>query len=66
MDALRRLRADGLLLEAYSPGGPGAVLILDGERGDVDRSLQLLPLLRDGIIEAEVIELHPFQALEES
>jgi hypothetical protein len=63
MNALRELKRSGLLLEAYSPGGPGAVLIFEGDRTDVDLALQSLPLLRDGIIEAEVTELHPFGAL---
>jgi len=63
MIALRELLASGLLLEAYSPGGPGAVLIFDGSRDDVEQALQTLPLLRDRIIEAELTELHPFPAL---
>jgi hypothetical protein len=63
MNVLRRLTESGLLVEAYSPGGPGAVLIFDGDREDVDRTLLTLPLLRDGLIDAEVTELHPFQAL---
>jgi hypothetical protein len=63
MGVLRELSESGLLVEAYSPGAPGAVLIFDGEREDVDRALQSLPLLRDGIIEAELTELHPFQGL---
>lgn len=36
---LRELWDRGLLLEAYSPGGPGAVLIFDGDRHDVDLAL---------------------------
>jgi hypothetical protein len=51
------------LVEGYSPGGPGAVLIFEGERDDVDRAIEALPLIRDGIVEAEVTELRPFQAL---
>jgi hypothetical protein len=62
MDALRDLR-DGLLLEAYSPGGPGAILIFDGECEEVDHALGRMPLLRDGLTEAEITELHPFAAL---
>jgi hypothetical protein len=63
MNALRALRDSGLLVEGYSPGGPGAVLIFEGERDDVDRAIEALPLIRDGIVEAEATELHPFQAL---
>lgn len=59
MEALRALRDGGLLVEAYSPGGPGAVLIFDGARDEVERALQTLPLLRDRVIEAELTELHP-------
>jgi len=64
MAALRELRDGGPLLEAYSPGGPGAVLIFGGQRDAVERALQMLPLLRDGIIGAEITELHPFAALD--
>ncbi len=65
MATLRGLRDQGLLLEAYSPGGPGAVLIFDGVLEDVDRALNTLPLVQDGIIETEIIELQPFAALNE-
>jgi hypothetical protein len=61
--ALRALREDGVLLEAYSPGGPGAILILDGDRTAAERALRELPLVRDAIVGTEVIELHPFAAL---
>lgn len=63
MAALRSLKARGDLLEAYSPGGPGAVLIFDGERTSVDQTIASLPLIQAGWIEAEVIELHPFPGL---
>ncbi len=63
MAALRELRDEGLLLEAYSPGGPGAVLILAGEREHARAALGRLPLVRDGIVDAELLELHPFAAL---
>jgi hypothetical protein len=65
METLRELRNQGPLLEAYSPGGPGAILIFDGIRVDVDRALKTLPLVHDGIIETEIIELQPFAALNE-
>ena len=57
---LQQLRADGHLLAAYSPGGPGAVLIL--EAPDVDAAASLvgdLPLASAGLIHAELIGLHP-------
>jgi hypothetical protein len=60
MGALRSLKAAGTLLEAYSPGGPGAVLIFDGERPVVEAAVASLPLIDAGLIDAELIELHPF------
>ncbi|HUK73108.1 MAG TPA: hypothetical protein VLW50_30890 [Streptosporangiaceae bacterium] len=39
MAALKRPHGEGILLDAYSPGGPGAVLILDNAPGTVDRAL---------------------------
>jgi len=63
MDALRELRAEGLLLEAYSPGGPGAILVIDAERAQVDGIVSSLPLVRGDLVEPEVIELHPFTGL---
>ena len=60
MAALRSLKAVGVLLEAYSPGGPGAVLIFDGERPAVEEAVASLPLMHAGLIDVELIELHPF------
>jgi hypothetical protein len=61
--ALARLKADGVLLEAYSPGGPGAILVVSDEQTTVESLLASLPLVREGLIETEVIELHPFAGL---
>jgi hypothetical protein len=58
--ALRQLKARGVLLEAYSPGGPGAVLIFDAEPGQLDELIGSLPLSREGLIEVETIQLRPF------
>jgi hypothetical protein len=59
--ALRKLRASGRLEEAFSPGGPGAVLILDSPDTDAARRItETLPLYQAGLIETELIELHPF------
>ena len=63
MDALRELRAEGALVEAYSPGGPGAILVINAERERVDGIVGSLPLIRGGLVEPEVIELHPFAGL---
>jgi hypothetical protein len=60
MVALRALKQAGTLLEAYSPGGPGAVLILEEEHSSVQDVLASLPLVQHGLIDTEVIELHPF------
>jgi hypothetical protein len=64
MEALQALRDRGLLREAYSPGGPGAVLMFEGARAEVDRALEELPMIRAGAIQAVVTELHPFAALD--
>jgi hypothetical protein len=63
MAALRQLKSDGRLLDAYSPGGPGAILILDGEPAAVDSAVAALPMVREGLIETQIIELHPFDGL---
>jgi hypothetical protein len=52
--ALRQLFREGALREAYSPGGPGAVLIFEGSRPEVESGLSRLPLVKDGLVEAEV------------
>ena len=58
--ALHELKARGVLLEAYSPGGPGAVLIFDADPAELDELVASLPLHRKGLIEAETIQLRPF------
>ena len=63
MAALRQLKRDGVLLEASSPGSPGAILLIDNEQTTVEDMLDSLPLLRHRLIDAEVIELHPFAGL---
>jgi len=48
----------------YSPGGPGAVLVLEAPAAhDAEAAVASLPLVASGIIEFELIELHPFAAL---
>src|SRR5262249_28677186 len=58
--ALKQLKADGALLEAYLLGGPGAVFIMSGQLEAVRRLLNGLPLVQSGLIETEAVELHPF------
>lgn len=56
---------EGLVREIYSPGGPGAVLIVEARSRDSALSaLGELPLLADKIMSLELIELHPFTAFE--
>jgi hypothetical protein len=57
---LRQLHERGLLLEAYSPGGPGAVLVFAGDNDEVLEALEALPLKRAGLIEIERVSLRPF------
>jgi hypothetical protein len=63
MAALKGLTAEGLLVGAYSPGGPGAVLIFEAERAAVEQATSALPLVRTRLIDTEIIELHPFPGL---
>jgi hypothetical protein len=65
MAALWQLYRDGVVREMYSPGRPGAVLVLEAagpqEAGAVVAGL---PLAANGLIAFDVIELHPFSAFE--
>ncbi len=64
MQALWELYRGGAVREMYSPGGPGSVLVLEAaSRQDAEAALQALPLVKAGVIEFEVLELHPFAAL---
>lgn len=63
MGALAQLKADGILEEAYSPGGPGAILIFQAAREEVTRALAALPLMVAEMIDAEIIGLNPFPDL---
>ena len=57
---LRKLQADGILTEAWSPGGPGAVLMLElPGQGAAEQITSELPLAAAGLITTEVIPLHP-------
>ena len=63
MATLRRLRDEGLLLEAYWPGRPGAILIFDVGGEQLEQAMASLPFVRDGLLEYERIPLRPFSAL---
>jgi len=47
----------------YSPGGPGAVLVLEATSlAAAEQALAELPLVVNGIIDFELVELQPFAA----
>jgi muconolactone delta-isomerase len=58
--ALGRLKAQGSLTQAWSPGRPGAVLMLEvrdeAEAADITAGL---PLVTAGLITTEILPLHP-------
>lgn len=59
--ALRELRSRGMLLKAYSPGGPGAVPISETKTTSaIDQLIGSLPLHPAGLIDVETIQLQPF------
>ena len=56
---LRRLKSEGVLVEAWSPGGPGAVLIFDvAYESDAAGILTRLPLSVAGLLDFELTPLH--------
>ena len=58
-DALRQLKAEGILTEAWSPGGPGAVLIIEAPSpSEADEIVAGLPLGVAGLIDVEITPLH--------
>ena len=62
--ALWDLYGSDFVREMYTPGGPGAVLVLEASSPDqARRSLEELPLLGNRVMDLELIELHPFTAL---
>jgi hypothetical protein len=65
MRALWQLYRDGVVREMYSPGQPGAVLVLEtAARKDAETALAGLPLAAGGLIGFELIQLDPFSAFE--
>ena len=58
--ALRELKAKGLLIEVWSPGRPGAVLILDvADEAAAADLMAGFPLVQAGLISTEIVPLHP-------
>jgi hypothetical protein len=65
LHGLWKLYREGVVREMYSPGGPGAILILETESLASARSaLEQLPLLANDVMTLELIELRPFAAFE--
>ncbi len=63
--ALWRLYRDGLVREMYSPGGPGALLVIEASSvEEAHRVLSTLPLLANEIVALELIQLLPFTPLQ--
>lgn len=57
---LREEKANGTLTEAWSPGRPGAVLVLDvPDESDAARLVAKFPLVQAALITTEIIPLHP-------
>ncbi|HLN67952.1 MAG TPA: muconolactone Delta-isomerase family protein [Streptosporangiaceae bacterium] len=58
--ALREEKAKGTLTEAWSPGHPGAVLLLDvQDEPAAARLIAEFPLVQAALITTEIIPLHP-------
>ena len=59
-EALREQKERGTLTGAWSPGHPGAVLMLEAaDAGAAARVLAELPLVEAALITTEIIPLHP-------
>ncbi len=62
VEALRRLKSQGILLEAWSPGGPGAVLIIEASsQSEAESMVAQLPLAAAGLIEIDLTPLHDLE-----
>ncbi len=58
--ALRELKGSGTLAGAWSPGRPGAVLMLEvTDETEAARITAGLPLAQAGLITTEIVPLHP-------
>lgn len=63
--ALWELYRGGTVREMYSPGSPGAVLVLEADSVHTARqALAQLPLVANEIMTLELIELHSFAAFQ--
>jgi len=65
LSSLWSLYRGGVVREMYSPGGPGAILILEAaSAGEAHSLLSELPLVSQSIVTLEIVELQPFSAFE--
>jgi hypothetical protein len=65
LQALWDLYRTGFVREMYSPGGLGAILVIEAQSTEeAAERLAELPLLRNRIMQLELTELHPFSALQ--
>ena len=61
-EVLREQKARGTLTGAWSPGHPGAVLMLEAADADLAaRIVADLPLVEAGLITTEIIPLRPIE-----
>ena len=61
LPTLWALYRDGLVREIYSPGGPGVILLLEADGpGPAKEALANLPLVAEGVVDFELLELRPF------
>ena len=57
---LRELKGKGLLVDAWSPGRPGAVLLLDvADEAAAAGLVATFPLVQAGMITTEIVPLYP-------
>lgn len=63
--ALWQLYGAGVVREMYSPAGAGEILILEAaSASDAESALSALPLVANGIIDFELLELRPLSAIQ--
>jgi hypothetical protein len=61
-EALREQKQRGTLTGAWSPGGPGAVLMLEVADADLAAGIVAdFPLVEADLITTEIIPLHPIE-----
>ncbi len=65
LSALWALYRGGTVREMYTPGGPGAVLVLEADSPEAAQdALSALPLLSNEVMALELIELWPFATMQ--